>query len=367
MSFQCALLFSQRPQLISHSEKMYKRHFRLWGWYKYTTKALRKENQLERQEVEPDLSPPGACEPPRKKARVQEEPSCSSNAVLTSNNLIPVDLKNFQQKATLFTDIKKILDTHVRNATPSRGSCSQTKYKLLQERPASKLLDRLCETLQALKCGETLGWEATKRILDQVQHHIKEDDATSFAELCFLVPRALLFSAQSRALRLYLSRLAHTMQDRDIQGPFIEVACLLQEVYKSQKESGLLDLLIFASSVFAAELVEKYGKEDRKALLATWDSLRIAEQLESAVVSTWLEHWKRLHTECMSRFGRHSLLTLGLEDDLAGLVQPTRLYSQASCSAEIGGLINSVRRKLFLIPGEDSGSSDFEDDNLWFS
>lgn len=346
---------------------MYKRHFRLWGWYKYTTKALRKENQLERQEVEPDLSSSGACEPPRKRARIQEEPSCSSKAELTPSNLIPVDLRNFQQKATLFTGVKKLLDSHVCSTTPSPRSCSSLKYRLLQERPTSKLLDRLYEALKALECGEALGWAAIKRLLDQIQHHIKEDDATSFVELCFLVPRALLFSTQGRALRLYLSRLVQTMQDKNIQGPCIEVARLLQEVYRSQKESGLLDLLIFASSVFATELVERYGKEDRKALLATWDSLRIAEQLESAVVSTWLEQWERLHTECMSRFGRHSLLTLGLEDDLAGLVQPTRLYSQSSCPAEIGGLINGVRRKLFLIPGEDTGSSDFEDDNLWFS
>jgi hypothetical protein len=345
---------------------MYKRHFRLWGWYKYTTKSPRREKQLEHREPASAASQPGDCEPPRKKARVQEERRISSKAVLTSSTLIPLDLKDFQQKATIFTGIKQILDCHVRNDTQSPWPCLSYKFRLLQGGSAPRLLDRLYEALNALECEKKLGWGAIERNLDQVQHHIKEDDITSFTELCFLVPRALLFSAQGRALRLYLSRLTHTLQQKNIQGPYTEVGHLLQEVYNTKRDSGLLDLLVFASSIVAAELVAKYGKEDRKSLLATWDSLRIAEQVEPAVVSAWLEQWGLLHKECMSRFGRHSLVTLGLEDDLAGLVRPTRLYSQASCPAEIGGMINGVRRELFLIPDDESASSSFESDTLCF-
>ena len=347
---------------------MYKRHFQLWGWHKYTPKGVRKEKQPKAREVVSPLSPPEDYEPIRKKARLQAEPRSSSRAASTPSTLIPIDLKHFQhfqQKATIFAGINELLDSHVRTATVSSRPCS-SKYHLLNNNSAPRLRDGLYEALKTLDCNETLGWKAIERILNQIQHHVKEQDITAFVELCFLIPRALLFSSNSRALRSYLSRLTHTLEKKNIQGPFAEVSRLLQDIYEPQRESDALDLLVFASSAFAAALVEKYGRKDRNYLLATWDSLRLAGRLDVTMASTWLGQWEQFHEECMSQFGRHSLLTLGLEDDLSGLVQPSRLYSQASCPAEIGGLINGVRRKLFLIPGEGSDSSSFEDDNLLF-
>lgn len=345
---------------------MYKRHFQLWGWHKYTPKGVRKEKQLENCGVVSAQSTSGDCEPPRKKARVLEALVEFSKAASIPSTLISVDLKNFQQKAIVFTSIKQFFDAHVRTATPSSRSCSSFKYRLLQGSSAPRLLDGLYQALNTLDCDEKLGWEAIERTLDLIQHHIREDDITSFLELCFLVPRALLFSAHSRVLRPYLSRFTHTLQEKNIRGPFADVSCLLQDIHKSQRESDFLSLLVFASNVFAAVLVEKYGKENRNSLLATWDSLRLAGQLDATVASTWLEQWELSHQECMSRFGRHSLLTLGLEDDLSGMMKPSRLYPRASCPADIESLTNSVRRKLFLIPNEESNSSSFEDDSLWF-
>ncbi|KAJ0115338.1 hypothetical protein J7T55_012616 [Diaporthe amygdali] len=347
------------------TEKMYKRHFRVWGWYKYTSKSVRKEKQFENETVS-TLSLTGASEPPRKKARVQEEPDHPSPALSTTSTLIPMDLQNFQQKATIFAGINQLLDFHVRTTTLSSRACSSSKYRLLHGDSAPRLRDGFYEALNILDCKKTLGREAIERVLDQVQYHIKEDDITSFVELCFLIPRALLFSKHSRSLRSYLSRFIHTLREKNIQGPFAEVSRLLLDVYESQRQSGLSDLLVFASSVFAAGLVEKYGREDRNALLATWDSFRLAGQLDPSVASAWLGQWELSHKECMSRFGRHSLLTLGLEDDLSSLVQPTRVYPESSCPAEVTELVNSVRRKLFLIPGDDSDSSSFEDDNHLF-
>lgn len=344
---------------------MYKRHFQLWGWHKYKTKAARREKKLENRETVSDLSPPGDCEAPRKKARIQEEPENSSCGVSTPISLIPVDLKNFQHKATIFTVINQMLDSHVRTATTPSRSFLLSKFTLIQGSPGPRLQDGVYEALNKLDCEKRRGRDPFEKILDQIQYHVKEDDITSLVELCFLIPRTLLFSTQSGALRSYLSRLANTLQEKNAQGPHSEVVRLLQEISKSQRESGLLDLLLFASSVLAAAFVDKFGKEDRKSLLATWDSLRLAGQLDPSVTSTWLGQWESLHKDCMSRFGRHGLPTLGLEDDLSGLVQPSRLYSQVSCPAEIEGLINSVRRKLFLIPSGDEGSS-FEDDSFLY-
>ncbi|KAL1858155.1 hypothetical protein Daus18300_010036 [Diaporthe australafricana] len=365
-TLNATIICMQEQHGFTATEKMYKRRFRLWGWYKYMTKGIRKEKQLERSEVVSALFPSEACEPPRKKARLEEEPCSRSKAVSTPSTLIPVDLKNFQQKATVFTAINQLLDLHIRTVNLPSGSCSSSKYRLLHGGSAPRLLDGFYDVLNALECKEKIGWEAMERILDQVHHHIEGGDILCFMELCFLIPRALLFSTKSRALRLYLSRLVQISQEKKLQGPLAEAAHLLQDIYSSQRGSGLLDLLVFASSAYAAALAEKFGKEDRKALLATWDSLRLAGQLDPTVASTWLGQWELLHKECMSRFGRHGLPTLGLEDDLSGLVQPTRLYPQASCPAEIGKLINGVRRKLFLIPGEESDSSSFEDDDMLF-
>lgn len=345
---------------------MYKRHFRLWGWYKYTTKSLRKGRHYKHREPVFGPSHPGLCEPAKTNDRIHEEQRTPFKAKLTPCNLFPLDFKGFQQKATIFTAIKQLLESYTHTSTQSLRPSPSCKFNLLRNSSGPRLLDGLFEALNALDCEPKLGWEAIERTFDQVQHHIREDDITSFAELCFLVPRALLFSSQCRALRLYLSRLTRTLQEKNIQGPFVQVGGLLQDVYKLQKESGLLDVLVFASSVFAAALVEIYGKEDRKTLLASWDALRVAGHLEPVEVSNWLDQWESLHQECMSRFGRHGFQTLGLEDDLAGLVQPTRLYPPTSCPAEIGVLINGVRRKLFLIPSEESGRSSFEDDNGLF-
>lgn len=346
---------------------MYKRHFQLWGWHKYTTKGVKKEKQSRAREVISPLSPPEYHEPVRKKPRLQEEPPRSFQASSTTSTLIPIDLKqfqHFQQKAAIFGGINKLLDSHVRTATLSSKPCS-TKYHLLQNNSAPRLRDGLYEALKTLDCNARLGWKAMERILDQIQHHIREDDITAFVELCFLIPRALLFSSNSRALRSYLSRLTRALERQNIQGPFAEVGGLLQDIYDPQRESDIMDLLVFASTAFAAALVEKYGREDRNYLLATWDSLRLTGQLDPTKASAWLGQWEQLHEECMSKFGRHSFLVHGLEDDLSGLVQPSKLYPQASCPAEIGGLINGVRRKLFLIPGEESESSSFEDDDFF--
>lgn len=348
------------------TEKMYKRHFRLWGWYKYTTKTLRREKQFRHCEPDSTSSQPGVCEPPRKKKRIHEDQCTSSKAaLLPTPNLLSVDFKSFQEKATIFMAIKQLFESYTRTSisTQSPSACS---FSLLRNSSGPRLLDGLFEALNASDCDAKLGREAIDKTFDQVQYHIRENDITSLIELCFLIPRALLFSSQRRALRSYLSRLMHTLQERNIQGPFAQVGGLLQDVYKSQKESGLLDLLVFAAGVFAAVLVDRYGKDDRKTLLASWDSLRVAGHLKPDAVSTWLDQWESLHEGCMSRFGRHGLQTLGLEDDLAGLLQPTRLYPQTSCPAEIGGLINGVRRKLFLIPSEESGRSSFEEDNRLF-
>lgn len=359
------LIFLLQSRLTKFSEKMYKRHFQLWGWHKYTPKNARKEKKLENHGVSAPSSS-GDCEPPRKKARVLEELVDSSKAASTPSVLIPVDLKNFQQKAIIYSGITQLFDAHIHTATPSSRSRSSFKYRLLQNSSGPRLLDGIYEALNTLDCDQKLGWEAIERTLDQIQYHIREDDITSFLELCFLVPRALLFSAQSRALRSYLSRFTHTMQEKNIQGPFADVGCLLQEIYEPQREPDFLSLLVFASSAFAAVLVEKYGKENKNSLLATWDSSRLAGQLDPTVASTWLKQWELSHQECMSRFGRHSLLTLGLEDDLSGMVKPSRLYPQTSCPAEVKSLIDSVRRKLFLIPSEESNGSSFEDDSLLF-
>ncbi|KAG8160012.1 hypothetical protein KVR01_010649 [Diaporthe batatas] len=342
------------------TEKMYKRRFRLWGWYKYTTKSQRREKQPKCRE--PALAPSqlGICEPPGKDDRRQEEQRTSSRADLTRCNLFSLDFKDFHQKATVFTAIKQLLESHTHTSTHSPRPSPSCKFSLLRNSSGPRLLDGVFEALNALDCDARLGWQSMERTFDQIQYHVR-DDITSFAELCFLVPRALLFSSQCRALRLYLSRLTQMVQEKNIQGPLAQVGGLLQDVYKLQRESGLLDVLVFAASVFAAALVEIHGKEDRKTLLASWDSLRVAGHLEPAEVSSWLAQWESLHEECMSRFGRHGFQTLGLEDDLAGLVQPTRLYPQTSCPVEIGVLINGVRRKLFLIPSEESGRSNFED------
>lgn len=309
------------------------------------------------------LPPPRDYEPPRKKPRVQEELDDFPQPPSTPSTLIPVDLKNFRQKATIFTAINQSLDFHVRNATTSSRSYLSSKYQLIQGDPSPRLRDGLYEALKTLDCDKKLGWEAVQRIFDQIQYHIKEDDITSFVELCFLIPRVLIFSTKRRVLQSYLSRLTHTLQEKNMQGQFADVVHLLQDIYKHQKEPGLLDLMKFASSVLADAFLDKYGNEDRKSLLATWDSMRLAEQLDLSTTSTWLGQWESLHKDCMSRCGRHGLLTLGLEDDLSGLIQPSRLYPQASCPAEIEGLINSLRRKLFLIPSEDDGSG-FYDDSL---
>lgn len=332
---------------------MYKRHFQLWGWYKYTTKGVRRENQLKSRGGVTHLSPPETSEPPQKKTRLQQDLHNISQAMSTSSTLIPIlDLNNFQQKATIVTGVNQFLDAHVRTTATSSRSCSSSRHQLIQGNPAPRLRDGLYEALNTLECcEEKLGWKAIQRIFDQIEHHIT-DDIASFLELCFLIPRVLLFSTQSRALRSYLSRLTQELQEKTIQEPFMEVGRLLQDTYEHQRESGLLDLLVFASSVFAAALVDKYGKEERKSLLAIWDSLRIAGQFDPIVASNWLGQWEVLHKECMLEFGRHGLPTLGLEDDLSGLVQPSRLYAQASCPAEVEGLINGVRRKLFLIPSE---------------
>lgn len=344
---------------------MYKRHFQLWGWYKYTTKAVRRERRIERPQAGLTLPPPGDCEPPGKKPRVQEELDNFSRPPSTPSSLIPVDLKNFRQKATIFAGMNQLLDSHIRTAITSPRSYSSSKYQLIQGGCSPRLRDGLYEALNTLDCDKKLGWEAVQRIFDQIQYHIKEDDVTSFVELCFLIPRVLLFSTQSRALRSYLSRLAHALQEKNVRGRFVEVVHLLQDIYKHQREPGLLDLMNFASSVLADAFLEKYGNEDRKSLLATWDSMRLAGQLDPSAASAWLGQWESMHKDCMSRFGRHGLPTLGLEDDLSGLIQPSRLYPQSSCPAEIEDLINSVRRKLFLIPSEEDGSS-FNDDSLSF-
>lgn len=341
---------------------MYRRHFRLWGWYKYTKKSIRKEKQLKHCEPVFVPSKPGVCEPARTNDRIQEERYTPSKAGSTPRNLFSLDFKAFQQKATIFTAIKQLLESYTHTpTTKSLRPSPSCRFSLLRNDSSPRLLDGLYEALNALDCDAKLGWKAIERTLDQLPHHIKEDDITSFPELCFLVPRALLFSSQWRAMRLYLSRLTRTLQEKKIQGPFAQVGGLLQDVYKLRGETGLLEALVFAANVFAAALVEIYGRDDRKTLLASWDSLRVAGHLEPAEVSTWLDQWESLHEECMSRFGRHGFQTLGLEDDLAGLVQPTRLYPQTSCPAEIGVLINGVRRKLFLIPSEESGRSSFED------
>lgn len=282
-----------------------------------------------------------------------------------TNTLIPVDLKNFRQKATIFAGLNQLLDSHVGTAITSSRSYLSTKYQLIQGGSSRRLRDGLYEALNTLECDKRLGWDAVQRIFDQIQYHLKEDDITSFVELCFLIPRVLLFSTQSRALRLYLSRLTHTLQEKNVQGRFAEVVHLLQDIYKHQREPGLLDLMNFASSVLADAFLDKYGNGDRKSLLATWDSMRLAEQLDPSATSAWLGKWESIHKDCMSQFGRHGLPTLGLEDDLSGLIQPSRLYPQASCPAEIEGLINNLRRKLFLIPSGDDGSS-FKDDSLVF-
>lgn len=344
---------------------MYKRHFQLWGWHKYTTKAVRRERRFESAQAVLDLPPSGDCEPPRKKPRVQEELDNFSQPPSPPSTLIPVDLKNFRQKATIFAGINQLLDSHVRTAITSSRSHSSSKYQLIQGGSTPRLRDGLYEALNTLDCDKRLGWGAVQRIFDQIQYHIKEDDITSFVELCFLIPRVLLFSTQGRALRSYLSCLTHTLQEKNIQGRFAEVGHLLQDIYKHQKEPGLLDLMNFASSVLADAFLDKYGKEDRKSLLATWDSMRLAGQLDPSATSTWLGQWESIHKDCMSRFGRHGLPTLGLEDDLSGLIQPSRLYPQASCPVETEGLINSVRRRLFLIPSEEDGFS-FNDDSLAF-
>lgn len=318
--------------------------------------GVRRQSQLKRRGAVSPLSPPEDSEPPKKKACVQED---LANSESTSSTLIPVDLQNFQQKATVFTAINQLLDAHVRAATASSRSCSSSKYQLTQGNSAPRLRDGLYEALNTFDCEKELGRKAIERIFDQLGENFK-DDITSFVEICFLIPRALLFSTQSRVLRLYLSRLTLELHEKNIQGPFVEVGRLLKNVYQQQRESGLLDLLVFASSAFAAALVDKHGKDDRKSLLAIWDSLRLAGQLNPTVTSTWLEQWETLHKECMSQFGRHGSLTLSLEDDLSGLVQPSRLYAQGCCPAEVEGLINGVRRKLFLIPSERGG---FEDDS----
>lgn len=342
---------------------MYKRHFQLWGWHKYTTRTVRREKRLESAQAVLDLPPSGDCEPPRKKPRVQLDNF--SQPPPTPSTLIPVDLKNFRQKATIFAGINQLLDSHVRTAITSSRFHFSSRYQLIQGRSTPRLRDGLYEALNTLDCDKKLGWGAVQRVFDQIQYHIKEDDITSLMELCFLIPRVLLFSAQGRVLQSYLSRLTHTLQEKNVQGRFAEVGHLLQDIYKHQREPGLLDLMNFASSVLADAFLDKYGNEDRKPLLATWDSMRLAGQLDASAASAWLGQWESIHEDCMSQFGRHGLPTLGLEDDLSGLIQPSRLYPQASCPAETEGLINSVRRKLFLIPREEDGSS-FNDDSLAF-
>lgn len=198
---------------------MYKRRFRLWGWYKYMTEGIRNEKQLESSKVLSALSTSEGCEPPRNKARVEEESCSRSEAASTPSTLITGDLRNFQQKATLFTVINQLLDSQFRAASPSSRSCSSSKYRLLQNSSAPRLLDGFYDALNAVECKAKLGWEAMERVLDQIQYHIKEDDIASFMELWFLIPRALLFSQQNRGLRLYLSRLTHThYRKREFKG-----------------------------------------------------------------------------------------------------------------------------------------------------
>lgn len=321
---------------------MYKRQFKKWGWCKYRRKGL----------YEPGSSSHGAKhtrEAAGAGAVTTTKPG-TVQAICVRQTSQPVPIEPSQDEPTV-SSYKSTLSASVyefvRAAQHSPSWQATSKFQSLCKHHS--VGGEFGRGLDALGYDNVLGFQIIKKLFVLVETHMGNPNVTSFIELCFLIPRALLFSGREDILALYLDQIEGFSQLEKVDGSLrgmISAICCCRRV---GGDSGLEDLLTFASAVWADVLTEKRGRVDRSALLSTWDCIRLGRSIQLERVKKWLREWEQLHEECMSVHGRHAVGTLYLEDDLSHLLHPTRIYPEASLE-EAKIVVDEVRRKHFLIP-----------------
>ncbi|KAF6828532.1 N1-acetylpolyamine oxidase [Colletotrichum musicola] len=302
------------------TERMYKRQFIKWNWFKYETKRLRAERSRNGNNVH-------VCNGKtvrRSRPRVQTHPSKSAGSVerdfiqyedasLNPNaGLLHLGTQSRHQEHLIITLRNFLAGSSEQDQV--WGSTSRYQTMLFV---GSEIYDELetAKLLFALDNSRAAGVVLRGAFRNLESYAKQSDDIALYWHLCFTIPAYLFDTAQSRLLNVHLDFLNGLVSVTSGR-PLGRLLALLHQVNSEQPEDfgNVLGVLISANARFMSQI---RGFQDFSTILAEF---RLGFATDEKFMPELQAKFRELHQDAVQEYGKGSIEVSSLEEEIEYLV-----------------------------------------------